>query len=92
MAINDTASEHDTALATGTYTAIVYSDSAEFVRAYKMEAATDAVSSIEEAARFVRDKLKSCTRQPLVAVITEDRVSGFNQLQINLWPMATDTL
>ncbi|MEX2326959.1 MAG: hypothetical protein WD558_04455 [Pseudomonadales bacterium] len=84
--------EHDAAQATGTYTAIVYSTEAEMLRAYSMEATTDHISSIEEAELYVRDKLKSCTFQSLVAVITEDTVRGFNQIQINLWPTATNTL
>lgn len=74
---------HDTN-STGRFDVKVYSEQGMCLRDYSLDAGADHVATIADVERQVRARVRTGIFETLVAVITEETIGGFNQVQLNL--------
>lgn len=70
--------------ATGVYRATVYGNDATELRDYAMDAQHDAVACLDDAVACLRARLATSGREPVIAIVTEETLDGFNQVQVAL--------
>lgn len=68
----------------GTFNIQVYSNEAQLLNEYTLDAAMDNVSSLRAAEQHARVKLHKNIFEPLVLVVSEETITEFNQIQIRV--------
>ena len=68
----------------GTFNIQVYSNEAQLLNEYTLDAAMDNVTSLRAAEQRARVKLHKNIFEPLVLVVSEETITEFNQIQIRV--------